>query len=450
MKFSNNTWVLAMGVAAALFLGGCGGDPVEVDPFLMLPPKPASPTEQAHIDELFADAQAKINDGDSYKAIDDYEEVWKTYPQSKEAPEALHRVAKIRLDNKQFQDAFTCYDKILAHYPSYPRFDEVVKEEFDMASQLMGGDRPKYFGFIPGFRNDSDMIEYFEGVVTKAPFTPYAPLALMNIALINEQNSDYADAVQALSRLINQYPKSSLLPDAYLKLGSVYSQQVKGPSYDQGATKNAIAAYQDFLVLFPTHPQVAVAEKGLADMQDLMARSKLVMGDLYRDRLQDDTAALVFYNETIAAASKSEAADTARLKIAQIQQGVPSRGTPIDFMFPKKQESLKEYQEESYVEALDTDRFNPLKDEGLLDTPSDIIRSAEPLSEVIEESQPLLATPESMREEALQKEEIVAVDPADLPSLELPTEGDPSVGEVDLLKKESLEQLEAIDPSDLK
>lgn len=444
MKFSQHIWSLAAGLAVAVLLAGCGGDQKEIDPFLMLPPKPATPTEQAEINQLLADAQAKINDGDSYKAIDDYEDIWKKYPQSKEAPEALHRVAKIRLENKQFQDAFTCYDKILSHYPSYPRFDEVVKEEFDMASQLMGGDRPKYFGFIPGFRNDSDMIEYFEGVVKKAPFTPYAPLALMNVALIHEQNKDYSDAVDTLNRLINHYPKSSLVPEAYLKLGNAYSNQVQGPSYDQGATKNAIAAYQDFLILFPGHPSVAVAEQGLADMQDLMAKSKFVMGELYRERLQDDTAALIFYNEAIQAAPNSKTAEDARMKITEIQKGIPAKGTPIDFMFPKEEVSLKEYQEESYVEALHTDQFEPLKNEGLLDTAADALNTAEPLSEVIEEQKPLLSkNPEPV-------EIVEDVDVTTLPSPTLPTDGDPSIKEVDLLNKQSLDQLEDTDLSDLK
>ena len=444
MKFSKHILSLAASVAIAIILVGCGGDQNEIDPFLMLPPKPATPTEQAEINQLLEDAQAKINDGESYQAIDDYEDIWKKYPQSKEAPEALHRVAKIRLENKQFQDAFTCYDKILSHYPSYPRFEEVVKEEFEMASQLMGGDRPKYFGFIPGFRNDSDMIEYFEGVVTKAPFTPYAPLALMNVALIHEQNKDYTDAIDTLNRLINHYPKSSLIPEAYLKLGKAYSQQVQGPSYDQGATKNAIAAYQDFLILFPGHPSVGIAEQGLQDMQNLMAKSKFVMGELYRERLQDNAAAIVFYNEAIKAAPNSQTAEDARLKIADIQQGVPAKGTPIDFMFSKEEVSLKEYQEESYVDARSTDQFEPLKNEGLLDTAADALRTAEPLSEVLEEQKPLLS------EDKNPVETIEDVDAESLPSPTLPTDGDPSIKEVDLLSKQSLEQLEESDLSDLK
>jgi outer membrane protein assembly factor BamD len=441
---------LGFGLSALLLLAGCADQQEEVDPFLMMTPRSANQTEQAQIDQLLSDAQQKIQAGDGYEAIDDYEAIWEKYPYSKEAPQALHRAAKIRLENKQFADAFACYDKILSRYPSYPQFDAVVRDEFEMASSLMSGERPKYFGVIPGFRSDSQMIEYFEGIVKKAPFTAYAPLALMNIALIHEQNKDYTDSIQSLERLINEYPKSSLLPEAYLKVGEMYTNLVQGPYYDQGATKSAIAAYQDFLNLFPSHPEAKRAEKGRADMKNLLASSKLIMGNLYRDRFQNNKAAIVCYNEAIEASPYSESSEQARAKLAEIQSGIPSPGTPIDFLFSKKEQSLQEFQEDAYVEALHTDMFEPLQNDGLLDTPSEVLREAEPLTEVLKEPNPLLAVPE---EKGFSHEQPIQEPMDDGESLASPDFPMTPVGDAqkaDLFKKDPLEAIDDDERSELK
>ena len=52
-----------------------------------------------------------------------------------------------------------------------------------------------------------------------------------------------ADAKDALDRLISGYPQSLLAPDASLRLAQAYAADVQGPSYDQGATKQAITYY---------------------------------------------------------------------------------------------------------------------------------------------------------------------------------------------------------------
>lgn len=380
---------LLLASASALFFAGCAHQAKQPEPSVMLRITAISAEEQAEVDHLMQIAAEEVAANNDYVALDYYKDVFSNHPDSPDAPEALYRSAKIRLAHNQFGDAFSCLDKILANYPSYPRFNEVVRDEFEMATQMMEGARPYYFGVIPGFLNYESAVDYFEGVVKKAPFTEYAPLALMNIALIAEKHGKPTDAVDALDRLINTYPKSVLTPDAYLKLANIYADMVQGPAYDQGATKDSIRYYEDFLILFPKSEHIAQAEIGLHKMRDMLAKSKLYMANLYRDRLKDDTAALVFYNETITTAPNSPSADAARLEITGIQTGVPAPGTPIDFLFTERQLSLKEYQEESYVQARSTDIFEPLEDDGLLDTPSQIIESATPLEEALEAQDPL-------------------------------------------------------------
>ena len=170
----------------------------------------------------------------------------------------------------------------------------------------------------------------FEQIVRNAPYSDYAPLALMNIALIYEQEQRPEDAIDTLDRLINYYPQSMLAPDAYYNMAQTYSNLVNGAEYDQGSTRQAISYYEDFLILFPQNSSLGEVESNLAAMEDLHARSRLNLGDFFYNYRSNNTAALVFYNETITIAPESEAAKEASARIADIEAGVrPTTGASI-------------------------------------------------------------------------------------------------------------------------
>ena len=138
------------------------------------------------------------------------------------------------------------------------------------------------------------------------------------------------NAIDALDRLINYYPQSMLASDAYYNTAQTYSSLVNGAEYDQGSTRQAISYYEDFLILFPQSSYLGEVESNLATMEDLLARSRLNLGDFFYNYRSNNTAALVFYNETITIAPESEAAEEARARIADIEAGVqPITGAGI-------------------------------------------------------------------------------------------------------------------------
>ncbi|MDP4880011.1 MAG: tetratricopeptide repeat protein, partial [Opitutales bacterium] len=99
--------------------------------------------------------------------------------------------------------------------PNYKDFNQVIGSQFDCATAHMEGARGRIFWVFPGFRQYDRAMEEFEQIVNNAPYSDYAPLALMNIALVAEQEEEPEDAIDALDRLINYYPQSMLAPDAY-------------------------------------------------------------------------------------------------------------------------------------------------------------------------------------------------------------------------------------------
>ena len=174
---------------------------------------------------------------------------------------------------------------------------------------------------------ERDAIRFYESVVKNAPYSDLAPIALMNVALLHNNRGDHDLAIDALDRLINDYPNSFLTSDAYLKLGDTFAGMVDGPYYDQGSTREAISYYRDYLILYPDNPDAPLAEQGLAQNEDTLARSRLILGEYYLQHRKNTKAARTLLNETITLSPESPSAERARQLIAEIDS-YPEGYTP--------------------------------------------------------------------------------------------------------------------------
>ena len=146
-----------------------------------------------------------------------------------------------QLRRQEYTKSFEDFQQVLSKYPNTKRFNEIVGEQYRIASALLDGARGRMlWGMLPGFRQRDKAIEFFETILANAPYSDYAPLSLMNIARGHQKLGNSENAIDALDRMINSYPQSLLAPDAYLKLGQMHASLVDGPYYDQASTKEAI------------------------------------------------------------------------------------------------------------------------------------------------------------------------------------------------------------------
>jgi outer membrane protein assembly factor BamD len=251
-----------------------------------------------------------------------FKKIAEKYPLTLAAGEARYLHASIEMENGRFARAHKRLQEIIFNNPDFPDFEAVIGAQFQCATALMEGARSKFLFILPGFRQYGEAIKQFEYVVANAPYGDYAPLALMNISIIAQQQNEPDLAIDSLDRLINYYPQSILASDAFYHLAKTFADLVKSHEYDQGSTRQAISYYEDFLALFPENPNVGEVEANLSQMQNLLASSRLELGDFFYLYRNNNTAALTFYNETITLASESEAADEARERIKAIEAGV--------------------------------------------------------------------------------------------------------------------------------
>lgn len=265
-----------------------------------------------------------------WRAASNYKTVWEEYPGSRYAPEALFRYAENQLARHRWKEASFAFQRLFRFYPDNPWFDQTINYQFQIAEAYETGDHVYFMWFFPT-RNLDRAMQTYEMVIRNAPFSDLSPLALFRIALIERQRNNIPEAIDALDRMINNYPSSILTADAYLKLADTFAQLVEGPRYDQGATREAVSYFQDFLILFPENPAVKEAEEGLQQMRETHARSKLIMGEFFYKRRDNYRAAKVFFNEAITIAPDSEVADKCRdylQLIGALEKAYPTGNIP--------------------------------------------------------------------------------------------------------------------------
>ncbi len=328
--------------------------------------------------EAMNSARAAQEKGRRYSALSYYKLVVADYPESIFAPEALFQMGKIYLERGQFPDAYESVEEIIKSYPDYPHFRRVIGLEYKIASEMQAGKTYYVGGWFPWFTSYRDILKYYESVITNAPYSDYAPIALMNIALLSEDEKEYDIAFDALERLINTYPDSLFTSDAYLQMAKVYRKLVSGPAYDQEPTKNAISFFQDYTILFPKESSVALAEEGLEKMQDTYARSRLILGDFFYYYRNNGAAASIFYNETITIAPKSLAAEEARNQLKKIDRGELAPMTPYDWFFGRYEKpSIDQFEDETQILKLQNQQFASMSAEAFIEAGGGVAVDAE-------------------------------------------------------------------------
>jgi outer membrane protein assembly factor BamD len=280
--------------------------------------------------DLMNQAREAEEKGSIHHAIKLYLRVANKYSSSIYAPEAYFRTAHLYLNRRQYYKAFENFQNVIARYPNEKRFDDIIGEEYHIASLLLDGARNHIWGWLPGFRSKERGIAYFGAVVGNAPYGDYAPLALMAAARGHEALRNNDEAIDALDQMVNTYQDSVLVPYAYLELARMHATLVEGPYYDQAETKQAITYYEDFMILFPGDPNIAKAAQGLDNMKQVLADSKLKIGDFYFYKRDNFTAARVFYNEAITAYPDSAVAKRAKQRLLLVDAKASGTLLPVE------------------------------------------------------------------------------------------------------------------------
>jgi len=234
---------LAIHVALAgllLLQGGCE----TISDFFRQRPQALPPAS-----ELYAEGETQLNKSRYEEARVSFRKVVERHPQSGYAPRARFLVGEAYYREGQFDKAIKEFDGFMAFYPRHEIAD-LVQFRLSMS----------YYDQMKPVEQDQEItrkaMEAFKVLVREYPESRYAADALAKIDIcrgrlaqkelwvaayyINQGNP--AAARQRLEKVIKDYPRTLIIPEALYRLGEVYSSDGR-PEDSQRMFKQAADEY---------------------------------------------------------------------------------------------------------------------------------------------------------------------------------------------------------------
>ncbi|GAB4295186.1 MAG: tetratricopeptide repeat protein [Ignavibacteriaceae bacterium] len=181
-------------------------------------------------------AQALYKSGKTARAISEFAELQRRFPDSDYADESLFTVGWIYFQQGNYQQAVSSYRNVLQIYPSTP-----LKPVL-------------YYSIADAFFNlsmyDSAIVNY-EKVLTVSPSSDYVYDAINGIQYSYVAQGKPGKAVLLIDEFISKNPNLSYSDQIYYKKGEIY--------YSERDYEKAISAYKDFIIKYPSSALVADA-----------------------------------------------------------------------------------------------------------------------------------------------------------------------------------------------
>ena len=260
------------------------------------------------------DLEAK---GDVGGALDSYRGLVKRYGLSVLAPKAQRKIGVLLERGGQNDKAYDAYATYLQKYPKGDDFESAVESMFKIGKMFLEGEKRKVLGVKLAASMDRAK-EMFDGIVKRAPFSKWAPLAQFNIGQALEKQGKYGEAIAAYTIVTTRYPTDAIADDAQYQIGYVRLVEFRGGSYDQAGANKAREAFEDFVNRYPDSEKVPQAQENIKQLQGGAATGQLGIAKFY-DKTKQYRAAVIYYNDVIKASPDSPDATFAKTRIEELK-----------------------------------------------------------------------------------------------------------------------------------
>jgi len=264
-------------------------------------------------------AQEAFDKNDYDQALKAARRVVSQWPMSDYAPKAQYLVGRCYEAKKQDEKAFNAYQQIIEKNPKIENYEEILQRQYEIANRFYGGQWFKLWNYVPFFPNMDKTAGMYEKIVKSGPYSEVAPQAQMQLGATREKQSELRQAVKAYEEAADRYhDRPKIAADAMYNVASAYLRQTKTAEYDQNVAQQAIAAYTDFITLYPDDRRVTEAKESIANLKTESARGCFKIAEFYEKR-RKLSGALVYYNEVLVQSPNSSYAEAAKLKIDEIK-----------------------------------------------------------------------------------------------------------------------------------
>ncbi len=241
--------------------------------------------------------------------------VLRVWPFSDYAPRAAYLVARCQEIDGKDEAAFNSYQSIIEKYPKSTQYNEVLWRQFAIAGRFLNGQFFKLWNLIPIYSSMDETAKLYDKIVANGPYSEVAPHAQLNIGAAREKQKNFADAVNAYNTAADRYNGQPLIAaDAMYRAGVAWHRQADTAEYDQSAAAQAIAAYTDFLVVFPDDKRVPDAQAAVTKLKAEQVRGSFQIAKFYESN-RKWAGAIIYYNDVLQLDANSPLGAQARQRI---------------------------------------------------------------------------------------------------------------------------------------
>ena len=253
--------------------------------------------------------------------------VVRVWPLSDYAPHAQYLAGRCLEAAGRDEEAFNAYQVIVEKYPKSAEYEDVLWHQYQIANRFLGGEWFKVLGYIPLYHSMDKTADMFDKIVQNGPYSDVAPQAQLRIGTAREKQKDFPAAVKAYEIAADRYHgQSAIAADALFGEGVSHQKQAETAEYDQSAAVQAIAAFTDFITLYPDDKRVPQARKAITSLRAEQMRGSYEIARFY-EKSKKWNGALVYYNEVLQLDPNSSYAARARERIQAIK---PRLETPAN------------------------------------------------------------------------------------------------------------------------
>lgn len=308
---------LLMAVACVLLLPMC--DQIEG-------PLPAGMVQatDSKADALLQEAVKLRAEGALSKAVSRLEELVNRHALAPCAPQARLMLGEIEEKLNHPRDAFKHYSKIVERYQGSDLYAQALNHQLAMATAAANGKlkgRVLWLWDVP--MESAKVIEWLNSVIVNAPYNDMAATAsaVLGDYLVREKR--YDEAIGVYRRLVENYPDSKYAPAAQLMVAQLWASSHTRGNQNLVNLDKAREAYEEFYLLYPKHPEVQNAKKGVLNMQRLLVQQELEVGRYYLERAREYKSAIFCFENVIRQGNiNPEAAAQAKKLIAEAQRRI--------------------------------------------------------------------------------------------------------------------------------
>ena len=245
----------------------------------------------------FEYAQSLEEEGDLDTAEDAYNNLFRKFPNTLFAQDALFHLGLIQEKMQKYYEAFHNYQKIIDYYPHTDKLEAITERQFKIGNLFLSGRRGRIFN-VPIRPAMPLAIEVFETIAENAPFSTYGMRAQFNLGIAYKKKGKLNEAIEQFKKFIADYPTSDLKAEAFFQIAAVTFIMSQKKSTDEKLLKEAQEILTEFLERYPNTTDAAKIRDMLTTLHERDAKQIYTIAHYYEKESYLDSA-ILYYKELV-------------------------------------------------------------------------------------------------------------------------------------------------------